>query len=403
MKKKLLTLAITLLTAVPMLAGCEEKDPYVESRTEEELITELSEIALDQIGSIYSSFSSDGIALGTTELTKEAIVTIPEWEKDTKGLKFSFTYSIANKMEKYDEEFLKLDAENYKLTANFVTALDLVKYPSSAAVNAAVYSLEAKVKFEGYAEDFVAPNGLTTSEEFVGKEMSSKKYTTLVKETKSGTMQECKEAAAKSYVLFYGQVAGYFNSSKDEMYTGVFVTNGNDGIMIYAGNITTAVFGEGDEAQIKMGDYVMVYGEVSPYNGLYEVKPKTFKVIDDQNIIKDIKPFEYNEYTAKELMATGMLDTGRMATIKGCTLVSNVAPMSSGDHNTIKMKDANGDEFICYMNYHFENGKSALDFLKGLTAGETFDVYGVVSQYNGAQISPLVLSDGQAPFVKSVA
>lgn len=399
--KKIIKIGLLSVLSVAALAACGEP-AYEEKRTEVELISDCANQIIADLGVQYAKFSNEGLVYGKNELTMTA--NQKEWDGDKVGLNFTIAYTLAQFSvdDVFPEEFVKFNAEHDALIAELVLADDLILAPASKLVGGAAYILTAEVKFNGYGENFVAPKGLTPTNTYVGQSMASKSWNALAKTTKSGTITEVKETAqSKDMVLFYGRVYGYFNPTKDELYTGLYVGDGDDGVMLYAGNISEACFDENDHMIIDIGDTVMVYGQVSPYNGLFEVKPSKLEKVDDPAIIANIEDPVFNTYTGAELNALEEKDTGRMAKVNGLRLITDVSKMSAGDHLTIKAKDDQNTEVTIYLNYHYRDQKTALDVLKGLNGG-AFNAFCTVSSYNGIQLSPAVLPNDQAAFVPCI-
>lgn len=403
--KNVIKLSILAAIAACGLSACgQQPGGYQEKRSEEEIIAELSTEALNDLGVAYAKFANEGLAYGNNELILS--VNKKVWEDDKVGLDFTISYTVSqfDPTEVFIKEFVKLNDTKDKVVADLVVASDLENCPTSKALGGAAYKLNAQMTFKGYGEGFVAPSGLKITDNFVGKVVNNKSWNAVDKITKSGTITEVKESAVDGdTVLFYGRICGWFNPACDDgdegAFRGLWVGDGNDAVMLYAGSITKDAKGDDDKIKFAMGDVVMVYGVVSPYNGLFEVKPNKLVAVTDESIISSIAPVTYNEYTGDAFNKLQTKDTGKLSILRNCTLKSDLSKKTPGSHIEAKVVAEDGTEVSLYMNYHYINQTAALDFLKALSANQKFDMYGTVSAYNGIQFNLNVLPDNQAPFV----
>lgn len=401
MKKNLKLIALATLVA-PVLASCGNNNTtsYVETRTEQEIIEELAESALLEVGLTYAKFASDGIPYGETSLTMTNNQKV--WDGDQVGLNFSFTYTISPQ-ESYETPFLTLsDKEGVAtLTADLVTLLDLQGYPESTLMGAAMYNLKAEVTFVGYGENFKAPKGLKITSNFIGEKISENSWNALIKVTQSGKLSEVKSAKNKDMVLTIGRITGAYDWSYDEIFRGVWITDGADGLMLYAGTLQTDFYdSEDSEAKLKVGDVVQVFGEASPYNGLFEVKPKKVIKVTDQTVIDSIAPASYPTITGAELAAKTIVDTGNIVRISGLKLGKldgtpvDLSSLATGSHWTLNCNDGTTDITV-YVNYHVgATAQTAVKtFLQVLTGSQTFSLLSSVSAYNAIQLTPICVGN----------
>ena len=399
--KHIAKLSFALLLALPLMAGCGSKE-YKETRTEEEVINELGQQALSEIGVTLSKFSSDGVALGETELVTSVNQKI--YEKDEVGLDYTVKYSLSVfDGEQYKKDYLVLNEAGDKLIADMVLAseLDPETCPMGSSLGGAAYKVSAALTFKGYGEGFKAPKGLTVTESFVNKEIVKKSYNAVVKTVKSGSLHEIKATAqAKEMVYFIGRVSAWFEYSSSQLYSGLFITDGAEGIMLYAGCITTAFF-DGDTKLINEGDIISAYGEVSPYNGLFEVKPQKITLITDEVEKAKVAPTQFSELTVEQVNASKQEDTGKLVTVSGLKVKSfnkdgstDPSVLSVGSHWSITVEDSSGNSTLLYVNYHIgEAAQTAIkDFLTNLGT-KSFSFRGALSSYNGCQLSPVNTAD----------
>ena len=400
MKNNLKLIALAMLVA-PIIAGCDKPAPgYIETRTEQEIVEELADASLLDVGVGYNKFSSEGVNFGETELTVN--INQKVWEGDKAGLNFEFTYQVIPQ-ESYTTEFLKLtDKEGVPtLEADIVTPLDIDSYPQAKVLGAALYILRAEITFTGYAEGFKAPSGLKITTDFVGQKISNKSWNALVKTTQSGKISEVKSAKSGDLVITYGRVTGAYQWTSDQLYSGLWITDGTDGLMLYAGTITEDFFDESGALAINVGDVVRIYGEAAPYNGLFEIKPKSAVKVTDQSIIDTIAPASYPTITGAELKAMTVVDTGNIVKMSGLRLNSldgsktvNPSSLNPGSHWTLNCNDGTTDVTI-YVNYHMGNDAQTAvkNFLSSLTSGQTFSLTAAVSSYNAMQLNPLCVGN----------
>lgn len=405
MKKKI-TLFVVSMMALPVLAACGSKG-YVETRTEEEIVNQLGAQALSEVGVNLSKFAGEGVSYGETAL----VTTVNEkvWEKDEVGMNFSLVYELTAQ-ETYAVEYLKL--QDGKLIADIITSQEAAAYEKAAAMEGAVYTLKAKISFAGYGENFVAPKGLTVTDTFKGKELATKSYNTLVKVTKSGTIAEIKEAKKDDMVLFTGRVSAWFDYTKDQLYSGCFLTDGEDGVQLYAGKITDYFFDADGNKLINEGEIIQVFGQVSPYNGLFEVKPQKITVVTDPVETAKIAPTSLKTMTVPEVKAAETKDTGNLIKVSGLKVKAydkngstDPSVLSVGSHWSITVQDSEGNEVLLYVNYHIGSAAQTAikNTLSGMSASDVFAFRGALSSYNAPQLSPVNTADFSAEEAISVA
>ena len=378
MKKTFKLPAILLLTLPALMACPAQEEGYVEKRTEQEVVEALARQAIDEVGVGYAKFSSDGLRLGDNAL----VTTVNEkvYEGDTKGLNFSVAYTLTAD-ENYGHDYVTLDTTANKLVAELVTEADL-NTDIARALGGFAYTLHATLTFEGFAEGFevkgLTPTGTVTF-------TLNEEWSVIDKACISGTIEEVKAVAKNNAaVSFKGQVAGWISNSYDDMYTGVFLTDGANGMMLYAGNISKVFFNENKELIINEGAYLDVFGYVSIYNGLFEVKPSKITVLTDPADYAGIAPAVVTTYNADQVAAIKTASTGNLIKVEHLKLKDGFdidKKMKDGAHWTIECVDQDGKQVNLYANYHMGTEAQAAikTLLKGLTAGQRFTVYGATS------------------------
>lgn len=404
MKKNLIKCALITLLSVPFMVGCNAEKGYKETRTEEEIVEELSAAVVAEIGVSYSKFSAEGVNLGDTELI--TAVNEKVWEEDQVGLDFTIKYSVSA-LEEYPRDYLYLNEAGDTLTSIVVTAEELESFTQAKSLGGAAYRLTAEVTFKGYGEGFVAPKGLKTTDEFVGKVVANKGWSALVKTIKSGTLTEVKEECKSGdMVVIRGRVSMAYNWVYEEVFRGVGITDGDDGILLYAGCLQASFYESAtSEMRIHIGDIIEVYGEVSPYNGLFEVKPRTIRVVTDQAMIDAIAPTVLRTQTVEEFASYKEEDTGALATVEGLKLDMTAIGLSKlkvGEHWVINLKDSEGHKMNLSLNYHIgaEAQEAVRTFLLGLSKSDTFNVNGMISETsNKIEISGVMI--GTTPVIDS--
>ena len=396
--KNLKAFPFIFLLALPALAGCGG-DKYVETRTEEEIIMGLGAQAMSEIGVSYSKFSADGVTPGTHRLVTE--INQKVWEGDEKGIDFTVSYSLTPK-EEYDVPYLSLNAEGTILTAQMMptSAVAGNKYPQASSLGGAAYVLSASMKFKGYADGFVAPKGLTTTSSFVGQEIQKKNWNALSNIVKSGTIAEIKakydltegdeKINAGDTIYTTGRVTAVYDWSYEEIFRGVVITDGYRGLLLYAGCLQSAFYDQNKTQLIKEGDIVAAYGKVSPYNGLFEVKPELVRKVEDPEEIAKSAPVAYRTETVAALKKLKESQTGDLVKVEGLKVYdtkANIEALSPGQHWTIKLNDAADAKKVINtgVNYHIGDAQQTAiqDFLLAAKeAKSVFNFTGMVSATN---------------------
>lgn len=193
-------------------------------------------------------------------------------------------------------------------------------------------------------------------------------------------------------VSVYGYITATFEPSTDHLYTGVWIQNGEDGIQLYAGNLSKLYF----DLELQQGDLIRAIGYGSGYNGLLEIKPQLIEKVDEVGELDVTEPIIV-EYANADGWSKDDLKNkdGNLIVMKNLTLKTAVGSFKPGSHWTIKMEGTKSDgttkvEVQLYVNYHIGNAaqEAVLAKLKTMVVGTTvFDLIGPISWYNAPQFN----------------
>lgn len=201
---------------------------------------------------------------------------------------------------------------------------------------------------------------------------------------------------ADDIVDFYGRVTATMENSKDHLYSGVYVQDGEYSMMLYAGQLDANWFG----SNMKIGSDIYVKGTLAPYNGLNEVKPTEMRLIEEgEYTVAEPTAIEITGDNFNKDDLAGM--DGRLFTAKDLTYVSGKIT-SVTEHADINFtaKNSKGEDVAVPLRVNYHIGENAMTELKeifdGLTAGAVVDMTGVISWYNVPQLTPQFI-DGKTP------
>lgn len=368
--KKLLKLSLLALMAVPALVGCSNNK---KANPEETIKTE-TEAAFRDVGVAYAKFSSaDGLGLAGATLTKECVTQ--------NGFKFEFTYSLVASTDEYMLEYVKL--QNDGLTLD-VTIPEIWELPMDNQLFA-VYTLTGKAKFVGYDKQDADYSS------FVGQETGSKDWKIKVNAVEVRPVIEKISTVKKTHsdgdtVIIRGYVSGYYQKHENHFYTGVFVSDGPDSVMLYSGSLSNYV------NQLEIGTLVQVIADWSAYNGLVELKPQSNGIAilkSDESIASPVVV----DYTPAQFVDLKGGSSGNICKVEGLKLKtssSDINALKVGEHWTLEA-EASSKTITIYVNYHI--GDAAMTAIKEkLIANydKTFTFTGTVGFYNNPQLSPLI-------------
>lgn len=276
--KKIKGLFLTLL-GLPLLAGCQKVD-YTKA------MEEARDQAISLVTVSYNKFSaSEGLGLAGAKLIQTQIVN---------DFSFTFEYEIRSyNNTTYNIEYLKVN--NGLLEVEIPTFSEL-NPNGGQAVTYAAYVLHGTIKYGGY----VAEGKKEVLPKLVGTKVSESDWRVRINAEEIKPVWE-KISAVRTKtkgqtVVTSGYVCAFMNPvDSGEYKNGVWIADGSDGMMLYGGSLTS-VFGS-----LKIGDFILVIGEASPYNGLFEVVPSS--ITEDLAHTSVVAPAEFKERTEAELKA----------------------------------------------------------------------------------------------------
>ena len=351
---------------------------------------------MSEIGVAYSKYSQDGVTPGENKLVTS--INQKVWEGDQYGLDFTVTYTL-KASEEYPEAYLSLNEAGDTLTALMVpdSVITEEAFPKGSSLGGAAYVLTGKMVFKGYAEGFVAPKGLTVTSTFVGQEIKQQKWNALSKVVKSGTIAEIKAQYDSDNketkindgdaIFTTGRVTAAYDWRYEEIFRGVVITDGYHGILLYAGCLQNSFYDDANSpAKIKEGDIVSIYGKISPYNGLFEVKPEMINLVTNETEKAKIAAPEYRTETADVFNKLKQSQTGDLVKVTGLKLydtVSTINKLNPGEHWVIKLQEVESGKVInTSLNYHIGDvqQEAIREFLiNAKTSGKTFNFTGMIS------------------------
>ena len=193
-----------------------------------------------------------------------------------------------------------------------------------------------------------------------------------------------------SKVYTYGYLTSSMEESETHIYSGVYMGDGDYGLMLYSGNLSKLW----DASGFAYGDLIMIAGTTSPYNGLLEVKPDFMEFADkeDPKAVGIVDPYyiQGDEY-AWSMSGDNNIGVHQSALIEFKGLAYKSGKVDSlNSHATITFTHE-GTDIDVYCNYHL--GTAAMTeiqaFIAELSAGDVVNVRGVISVYNKPQIVPV--------------
>ena len=356
---KLLKFSILSLMAIPAIAGCGSKNDSAK-------VEEAAKQAIADVGVAYSKFSSSsGISLAGAKVITE--YKVGDYE-------FKFDYTVAPMGNAYSIEYLKIDTEKSRLVVEIPTFQELEDQGFAGATYAG-YKLNASVKH-------------------ADKEVATQSWNVRINAEKvKPVWQKLSEARLKdsgSTVVTTGYVTAFMNPVQDaEFMNGIWIADGADGMMLY-GNSLTAYFGV-----LKIGSLVMVIGEASPYNGLFEVKNPTVEFVDEapEGVVAPV----WTEIGEAELKAYEAVKASDPVTIPNATITSDLSGQTAADSKAITIKFKVGTTtFDYYLNKHTSTAhRQAVIDLVNANVGKTVTIKSVLGWNSGSrQVTGCVIVEG---------
>lgn len=368
---KLLKTGLLALCAFPCLVGCQqEKGPAIEDVVKQ---------AVSMISVGYGEYAqTNGISLAGANL-----ITNYECE----GCKFDIEYSIAKKdaTKQYAYDYVKVNETGNRLEVKIPVLSELPNNEKYAA-----YVLSGKITYKGAVEGEKEKYKSSIDRVIVEKQEWNIRVNG---ETVEPVWQKIADARLKNNgetVVTTGYVAAFMNTKSDSEYSnGVWLADGNDGIMLY-GTKLTAYF-----TTLKIGDMVMVIGQASPYNGLFEIKPNSLTIVDATP--EPIAPTSFKVTSEDQLKAMTAVNCSDPVIFENVSIVSDPDKMTVADGSAITVNVKVGDTQIAYyMNKHTDMAErqAVVDLLKA-NKGKTCTLKAVMG-YNSSklQITATTLKQG---------
>lgn len=369
MKKVFLVSGLLSVLAVTALAGCGKK----ETVNYDEILNKQAKLAFSQVGVSYRSFATtDGLSMCGEKLLRESIT--PD------GYKFTYTYSVTAQRQ-YDDEYVKIDDSGYYLD---VLIPEIWELPDGYKEYAA-YTLTGKATFAGYDGD----NNYDLSS-YVGSEFGSQNWNMRVNamETRPVVRKiaDAKKQGEGDLIITRGFVSGYFEKSSANFYTGVFISDGADTLMLYAGSLSNYL------NDLEIGTLVQVSANMSPYNGLIEAKPVSNGItttLKDESIAQPT----WNAWTENDVKNAKESQTGNMVKVENVTIASEksyIEGLEAGKTWSFNVK-VGATTISMAINYHM--GKDAQNAIKEkllANYSKSFTFVGSLSWNNKAQLTPCI-------------
>ena len=352
--KSLAKISLLVMVAAGSLIGCNKND----NKDSGAGLEKAAEAAVNTVGVAYNGFAgSDGISIGGATLITS----------HTEGnYEFNVSYTVAPMSGTYTHTYLAV--ENNKLAVEIPT-FDELKADNFTGTYAA-YKLTGSFKYAKYVGE-----GTDKDADKVGSEIKSHVWNIRINAEKvKPVLQKISEGRKKTKgetVVTKGYITGFMNNvDGDEFKNGVWIADGNDGMMLYGGNLASVM------GVIEIGDLVLVAGTASPYNGLFEINPKSLVKTDDPSI-KDADPVAapaWKELSENDLKGLVAVNANDPLLIKGATITTDVDGLKADGAMTIAVKLGN-TSINCYVNKHTnaDQRKALVDHLKA-NKGKTVDV-----------------------------
>ena len=349
--KNLIKISLLTMMAAGMLVGCSSGNKKDSGKSGLEAAATSS---INTVGVAYGAYSSSsGISIGGAKLITEHV------EGD---YKFSISYTVQVVDKQYTIDYLKV--ENNKLVVEIPTFTELEGDGVTATY--AAYKLNGSFK---YAEYLGA--GTDKDADKINKEIKTHSWNIRINAEKvKPVWQKISEARQKTKgetVVTTGYVTGFMNNvDGDEYKNGVWIADGNDGMMLYGGNLA------GVMGVIEIGDMIMVAGTASPYNGLFEINPSSITKTDSAP--EEIAQPVWKQLSESELGALAAVNANDPLLIKGATITADVDSLKADGAMTIAVKLGN-TSINCYVNKHTNAAqREALVAHLKANKGKTVDV-----------------------------
>ncbi len=354
MMKSLAKISLLAVMAAGCLIGCNNNKKQEDGPS----LEKSAEAAINSVGVAYSGYAgSSGISIGGATLISS--------HKEG-NYEFSISYSVAPMTGTYTHTYLAV--EGNKLVVEIPT-FDELKADNSS-LSYAAYKLTGSFKYAKYAGE-----GEDKEAAKIGTEIKSHVWNIRINAEKVKPVLQkisvARQKAKNETVVTKGYVTAFMNNiDGDEYKNGVWIADGNDGMMLYGGNLA------GVMGVIEIGDLLLVAGTASPYNGLFEINPTSITKIDDPSI-KDADPVvapAWKELDENGIKALAAVNANDPLLIKGATITTDVDALDPAGAMTIAIKLGSAS-INCYVNKHTNAAqREALAAHLKANKGKTVDV-----------------------------
>ncbi len=263
--KNLAKISLLAVMAAGCLIGCNNN----KKQSGGDGLDKSAEGAVSTVGVAYSGYAgSDGISIGGGKLIQS---------QAQGNYQFDITYTVAPLSATYSHTYLAIEGE--KLVVEIPT-FDELKADNATGTYAA-YKLTGSFKYAKYLGE-----GKDADADKVGQEIKNHSWNIRINaEKEKPVLQKISVARNKEKgetVVTKGYITAFMNNvDGDEFKNGVWIGDGADGMMLYGGMLPSSM------GTLEIGDLILMAGTASPYNGLFEVNPKSISKIDDPAIGSD--------------------------------------------------------------------------------------------------------------------
>lgn len=350
--KRILILLLVLTLALTAFASCE----YIPS----EVMDKISPI-LDKIG----------VNTGKTEEPTPETPDTPAVDADLKSA-YDFVHNMVKGLpEKTNSDYTvpgvaPVKDKSFKVTWT-VSDERVVLEPSEDGTIVTVKVTEP-------AEDIPYTLKFTVTNE--KGETLSREYSHVVPKFAYNTFAEYAAAADDESLVICGVVSGVFSKSTGSAANGLYIQDLNNEGGYYVYNLT-----DDPNGVILPGMTVKVKGNKDLYNGTYELINATVEIIDAT--ITPVTPVDFTEL----LKNVGALNDADLVEKQGMLVtVKDVTILEAGDNGYYHFQAGNHKVYLRISSSNNACTTADLDAIKalhGANYGNTADVTGVISLYNG--------------------
>lgn len=318
--------------AVGFLAGCASGEKKSESGGLDKAATETAAV----VGVAYNGYAgSAGISIGGGTLITS---------HSQGNYQFDISYSVAPLKGTYTHTYLAV--EENKLVVEIPT-FDELKADNQEGTYAA-YKLSGSFKYAKYLGTDEDKDSAKVGQEVLKHDwnirINAEKVKPILEEISVARQKQKNET-----VVTKGYVTAFMNNvDGDEFKNGVWIADGNDGMMLYGGNLASVM------GVIDIGDLILMAGTASPYNGLFEVNPKSITKLEaadnkiGNHVVVEPAWKQMNEDEVKALAAVNANDPMLLPDV---TISTNVDELKDDGAIELSGKIGNTD-ITMYVNKH---------------------------------------------------